>query len=974
MRLGTCAVLMCLAQAATLSLAWAQTAAAQAPGNVLEDLTRLRPPDTRSRRISSFDPTGGNNDRIEHIAPGERKDLARIKGPGAINHIWITIAPPPPTLSRHDIILRMYWDDEKEPSVEAPIGEFFGQGWNESYPFSSLPLAAGPREGRALVSYFQMPFAKSARVEIENDSGRAIDAFYYYIDYVEMKALPPNTAYFHAWYNQKVTEAPPSGENEWSVLGPQGKNIDGKRNYLFADIEGRGHYVGVNYFVNSPGPMWYGEGDDMFFIDGEPWPSRLHGTGTEDYFNTSWSPNTLYQHPFFGYARVNDKVGWLGKTHVYRFHITDPIYFDKSLRATIEHGHDNNLTLELATVAYWYQTEPHKPFPKFPTREERTLKPEVDTVEIHRWRDAWRKSQGNGAALWGNERTIAKWSRFETSFTSRRKYENPLQETDLRVTFTSPSKKTRIVDGFWDGGSTWRVRFSPDEEGEWTYITVATTASGAAGSGAAASGAASSAAANSPAAAAAAADAGLHGRTGSFRVGPAIGPTRFEQHGPVRVSTNKRFLEHADGTPFFWLADTAWNAALLAEGDEWSQYLRERSRQQFTAVQFVTTQWRASPEGDRQKARAYTGREKITVDPDFFRRLDARLTSLNEAGLLAAPVLLWAISGGSDPSVNPGVSLPDDQAIKLARYMIARWQAHDVIWILPGDGDYRGEKAEKWKRIGRGVFGAGPGAASAAGATEAGRAPVVLHPGGMHWVFAEFKDEAWVDLHGYQSGHGDDDKTMAWMTEGPPSKDWKLEPAKPFINLEPPYEYHLAYQSKTPITPHTVRRAVYWSLLNAPVAGVTYGGHGVWGWDDGTKLPTDHTGAGVPLPWQKALVMPGAEQMAHVASLFTSIDYWRLRPAPQALTAQPGAGVANARRFIAAAASEKNDLLVVYTPEDRVISLAPAVVPQGASATWFDPRTGARTPARPAKTDASSVTFETPAEGDWILLIGGRAR
>ena len=163
------------------------------------------------------------------------------------------------------------------------------------------------------------------------------------------------------------------------------------------------------------------------------------------------------------------------------------------------------------------------------------------------------------------------------------------------------------------------------------------------------------------------------------------------------------------------------------------------------------------------------------------------------------------------------------------------------------------------------------------------------------------------------------------MTEGPPSKDWKLEPAKPFINLEPPYEYHLAYQSKTPITPHTVRRAVYWSLLNAPTAGVTYGGHGVWGWDDGTKLPTDHAGAGMPLPWQKALVMPGAEQMAHVAALFTSIDYWRLRPAPQALASQPGGGTgpgsgpAAARRFIAAAASDTNDLLVVYTPEDRII-------------------------------------------------------
>ena len=97
----------------------------------------------------------------------------------------MTIAPPPPTLSRHDIILRMYWDGETSPSVEAPIGDFFGQGWDESYPFAALPLAAGPREGRALVSYFPMPFASGARIEVENDSQQKIDAFYYYVDYVE---------------------------------------------------------------------------------------------------------------------------------------------------------------------------------------------------------------------------------------------------------------------------------------------------------------------------------------------------------------------------------------------------------------------------------------------------------------------------------------------------------------------------------------------------------------------------------------------------------------------------------------------------------------------------------------------------------------------------------------------------------------------------------------------------------------------
>lgn len=384
-------------------------AGAQGFDNMLLNLARIQGDNVKSKRVSSYDTTGGNKDHLDRIADGEKRDLFKVEGAGIINHIWVTIAPPPPDLSRHDIIIRMYWDGEKEPSVEAPIGEFFGQGWNESYPFATLPLAAGPREGRGLVSYFPMPFSEGARIEVQNDSGgRAIDAFYYYVDYVQLKKLPKDMGRFHAWFNHKLTEAPPEGENEWSLLGKQGLNTTGDKNYLIADIEGKGHYVGVNYFVDNPGPMWYGEGDDMIFIDGEKWPPGLHGTGTEDYFNTSWSPNNLYQHPFYGYARVNNDIGWLGRTHVYRFHVTDPIYFDKSLRFTIEHGHNNNLTLDLSTVAYWYQTEPHKVFPKFPTRQERKLMPKIGVVDIHRWRDAWRKSMGGGPELWGNEKNTEK--------------------------------------------------------------------------------------------------------------------------------------------------------------------------------------------------------------------------------------------------------------------------------------------------------------------------------------------------------------------------------------------------------------------------------------------------------------------------------------------------------------------------------------------------------------------------------------
>ncbi|MFZ0429009.1 MAG: glycoside hydrolase family 172 protein [Acidobacteriota bacterium] len=379
------------------ALAWAQV-----PGVDLMDLAKVT--DTgRSRRVSSYDRSGGNNDRFEHIPNGERRTLFEVDGAGIINHIWITIAPPPPEVSRNDVILRMYWDKSAEPCVESPIGPFFGQGWNESYNFASLPLAAGPRDGRAMVSYFAMPFADGARIEVENQTGRDIDAFYYYVDYLQLERLPDDFGRFHAWYHHELTEALPEGENEWSVLGPQGKNTTGDGNYLIADIEGKGRFVGVNYYVHSPSPMWYGEGDDMVFIDGESWPPSLHGTGTEDYFNTSWSPNTLYSHPYYGYARVNDDLGWLGRTHVYRFNISDPIVFSRSLRFTIEHGHNNNLTLDLASVAYWYQKDPHKHFPPLASKEDRAPKPFIGVVDIHRWRDAWRRQHGNEPKLWGNE-------------------------------------------------------------------------------------------------------------------------------------------------------------------------------------------------------------------------------------------------------------------------------------------------------------------------------------------------------------------------------------------------------------------------------------------------------------------------------------------------------------------------------------------------------------------------------------------
>ena len=377
------------------------TLLAQAPSTEFMGLAKIRT-DVKSKRAGSFDRTGGNGDNVSGVKSGAKVNLMDVKGAGIITHIWITIAPGADKMNRNDIMLRMYWDGKDYPSVEAPIGAFFGNGWGEAYNFVSAPLAATPGWGRSYVSYFAMPFAEGARIEIENQTGSQIDALYFNIDYLEVPELPKDLGRFHAWYNHELTGALPEGENEWDTLGKAGNNPDGRGNYVFADIKGRGQFVGVNYYVNCPSTMWYGEGDEMVFIDGDQKPT-LNGTGTEDYFNTSWSPKELFQHPYFGYPRVNNETGWLGRTHLYRFHIADPIFFDKSCRFTIEHGHNNNLTLDLASVAYWYQ-DTASPLPRSFTKEERQPMPAITPRDIHLWRHAWRQQNGNDSKLWGNEK------------------------------------------------------------------------------------------------------------------------------------------------------------------------------------------------------------------------------------------------------------------------------------------------------------------------------------------------------------------------------------------------------------------------------------------------------------------------------------------------------------------------------------------------------------------------------------------
>ncbi len=350
-------------------------------GSPLAGLATLR--DATSKRESSWDRTGRNKDCIV-IPRGKKRTIARLKGPGCIRHIWITVSCQKDELYLRKLLMRMFWDDEKQPSVEAPIGDFFGVGHAVAKQFVSLPLNMVAKPGRGIQAgmncYFPMPFNRSARIEVENQSFAKVDAFYYYVDYEAYEDPADDAGYFHAqWRRENPCKriAYPKKKGQLQADSSNEVNLDGKENYVILDARGRGHYAGCLLNVDNTEAFnqnytWFGEGDDMIFVDNEKWPPSLHGTGTEDYFCGAWGfPSGEYAGPYHGISLAGDLEEWSGKWSVYRFHVEDPVHFKKSIKVTIEHGHANDQGNDYSSVAYWYQEEPHKRFPKMLAVEKR---------------------------------------------------------------------------------------------------------------------------------------------------------------------------------------------------------------------------------------------------------------------------------------------------------------------------------------------------------------------------------------------------------------------------------------------------------------------------------------------------------------------------------------------------------------------------------------------------------------------------
>ena len=299
------------------------------------------------------------------VKPGETITIAEINGSGAIQQIWMT-----PTGNWRLSILRMYWDDETEPSVECPVGDFFCSAYNEYAQLSSFAVCVNP--GSAFNCYWKMPFRKKARITIENINNAEEMRLYYQINYT-LTEVPDDEAYFHAQFRR-------SNPTESSL------------HTLLDGVKGKGQYVGTYLAWRVHDNCWWGEGEIKFYIDGDKKFPTICGTGTEDYFCGSYNFENQKTHqyqeyttPYAGMHQVLRPDGLyraVTSFGLYRWHILDPIRFDKDLKVTIQDlgwRHDwryNNQKSDISSTSFWYQTEPHAKFPELPAK---------DDIEIPRW-------------------------------------------------------------------------------------------------------------------------------------------------------------------------------------------------------------------------------------------------------------------------------------------------------------------------------------------------------------------------------------------------------------------------------------------------------------------------------------------------------------------------------------------------------------------------------------------------------------
>lgn len=505
------------------------------------------------------------------------------------------------------------------------------------------------------------------------------------------------------------------------------------------------------------------------------------------------------------------------------------------------------------------------------------------------------------------------WQRWEGALTPQKTHAQPYTAVDVDVRFTGPGGATFQVPAFWDGDRGFRFRAAFPAAGLWRWRTTS----------------------NDPS------DSGLHAQTGEVRVAAYTGENPFYRHGDLRVSADRRYLIHADGTPFLWVGDTAWNAAWKATAAEWQDYVDTRARQRFSQVHIVTTGSVApnsmkNPPGGHAP---FLG--DGTPNAPFWRALEDKLAYANDRGLI---VLLAGL--GKSPS---GFAAPQRPAA-FARYVAGRLAGHLVIFSPSMDQNYDAQNDEAGTRL-------------HALTTHL----VTQHPGTHHETILRYHDAAYADFCGLQSGHRNGNLSLAYQG----AREWTLElwqrtPVKPIINLEAMYDA-LGHDNGPAWREQDVRK-LGWITWLSGARGYTYGAGdippkvrggagGIWNFQ-GNPAAYDH--------WRKALLWPSATHMTHLRDFFAAIAWWQLEPAPDLVQNQ----AAEQTRKMVASRNPAGDLVVAYLPDNAEIVLDLRTAPAGLSGRWFNPLDGRSEPVSSSLAPAPAVTLRRPAGwSDAVLLL-----
>ena len=508
------------------------------------------------------------------------------------------------------------------------------------------------------------------------------------------------------------------------------------------------------------------------------------------------------------------------------------------------------------------------------------------------------------------------WSPVSISLRSDELVSEPYTNVRVTATFTSESGQTYEIPGFWDGGNKWEVRFAPPAPGTWEWATSA--------------------------------DPGISGleRSGVIEAAGYAGEHPLRSHGFLTRGSDNRSLQHADGTPFFWFADTAWPAPAKATPAEWRRYLAKRASQGFNVVQMnALPQWDAS----RPRGRDPFGAEWDYDDPDpaYFDTLDTLIELTHDAGMIPALVALWYDYVPGERDARPH-TFSTEQASRFGRYLAARYGAYGTVWLVSGDSELPEETLEYYDAAARAIR------------------KSVTHPlCTLHLISSittsqEALDRDWFDFHLYQSGHHVGDRQYNAYRYAETSRE--LEPTRPIINGEPCYEEHGYFEEPDlRVSRESARRAAWWSILAGANAGITYGAHGIWHWHrQGEHVPHAEDRA-MPVPWTDALEFPGADDYAFLASILSTSAFETLQP-NQAI-------VPEASEQVRAAELLADDTLLIYTPEVQSLTIDPAAMAvEVTEYAWIDPATGDQVPADVDEAGDSRTAAPPFWNGDGLLI------